>query len=344
LEYLAMPWSDRIKRRLKLRDLDILMAVIDTGTMGKAASRLNLSQPAVSKAIAELETALAVRLVDRGRRGIMPTPFGLALRKRSVAIFNDLRQSVQDIDFLSDPTMGELRIGTTEPIAVTFVGPCVDRLSRKYLSMCFHIVTGDTARLYKELIERNVELVICRMLGPLPDDLTAEVLFHDSLAVLTSAKNPLTRRRKLTLAELMDEPWTLLPSDSLFGALVADAFRASGNALPRRTVVTLSHCVQDDLLATGRFLTVRPSFMLKAAGRYPPLKALPVALPNTPMPIGITTLKNRTLTPLAQLFIENIRAAVGLMVPPHKQPTARKSLHRPSGAAERDFAAEIKGS
>src|SRR5262252_4132124 len=100
-----MPWNDRTKRRLKLRDLDILTAVIDTGSMGRAAECLNISQPAISKAIAELERALGVRLVDRSRRGIVPTPFGLALKKRSIAIFNDLRQSVQDIDFLSDPTL-----------------------------------------------------------------------------------------------------------------------------------------------------------------------------------------------------------------------------------------------
>jgi len=302
-----MPWNERTKRRLKLRDLEILTALIDTGSMGKAASRLNISQPAVSKAIAELEGALGVRLVDRSRRGITPTPFGLALHKRSVAIFNDLRQGVQDIDFLSDPTQGEIRIGTTEPVAVAIVGPCIDRLSRKYQRMHFHVVAGDTARLYRELMDRNVALVISRMIGPLPDDLAAEVLFYDSFAVVTSAKNPLTRRRKLTLAELMDEPWALLPSDSFFGALVDEAFRAGGHEPPRPTVATLSEYMKDDLLATGRFLTVLPGFMLKVPGRYPPLKALPVALPNTRAPIGIITLKNRTLTPLAQLFLENIR-------------------------------------
>src|SRR5712691_9752206 len=112
-----MPWNDRTKRRLKLRDLDILMAIIETGSMGKAASRLNISQPAVSKAVVELEDALGVQLVDRSRRGVAPTPYGLALGKRSVAIFNDLRQGVQEIDFLSDPTKGEIRLGTTDPIA-----------------------------------------------------------------------------------------------------------------------------------------------------------------------------------------------------------------------------------
>jgi DNA-binding transcriptional LysR family regulator len=125
---------------------------------------------------------------------------------------------------------------------------------------------------------------------------------------LTSAKNPLARRRKLTLAELMDEPWALLPSDSFFGALVAEAFRAGGYEPPRATLVTLSEYMKDDLLATGRFLTVLPSFMLKIPGRYPALRALPVSLPNPQMPIGIVTLKDRMLTPLAQLFIENIRA------------------------------------
>src|SRR5262249_22327150 len=99
-----MPWNDRIKRRLKLRDLDILAALTETGTRGKAASRLNVSQPAVSKAVADLERALGVRLVDRSRRGIVATPYGVALGKRGVAIFNDLRQGIQEIDFLSDPT------------------------------------------------------------------------------------------------------------------------------------------------------------------------------------------------------------------------------------------------
>jgi DNA-binding transcriptional LysR family regulator len=109
-----LPWNERTKRRLKLRDLEILMAVIDTGSMGKAANRLEVSQPAVSKAVVALEDALGVQLFDRGRRGVVPTPYGLALRTRSISIFNDLRQGVQDIDFISDPTRGEIRVGTTD--------------------------------------------------------------------------------------------------------------------------------------------------------------------------------------------------------------------------------------
>src|SRR5882757_5240833 len=123
-----VPWNDRTKRRLKLRDLDILMAVIETGSMGKAAARLTISQPAVSKAIVELEDALGVRLLDRSRSGVVPTAFGEALGKRGIAIFNDLRQGVQDIDFLSDPTKGEVRLGATDPLVVAIISPAIDRM------------------------------------------------------------------------------------------------------------------------------------------------------------------------------------------------------------------------
>lgn len=302
-----MPWNDRIRRRLKLRDLDILTVLINSGSMGKAASRLGVSQPAVSKAIAELESALGVRLVDRSRRGIVPTPYGLALKQRSVSIFNDLRQGVADIDFLSDPTKGEIRIGATGPIMAALVSPAIDRLSRKFPKIVFHVVLGDTAMLYREVAQRNVELAICRMLGQFPEELAAEILFHDAFAVMTAASNPLTRRRKLTLAELAREPWVLYPHEDFFGAVVAEAFLANGHEPPRPTVASLSFIAQRELLATGRFLTVLPSFMLRVQGQNPPLKALPVALPNSRRPIGLITLKDRTITPLAKLFIDNAR-------------------------------------
>jgi DNA-binding transcriptional LysR family regulator len=305
-----MPWNDRIKRRIKLRDLDILMTVIEAGSMGKAANRLGISQPAVSKAIIELEAALGVQLFDRGQQGVVPTPYALALRTRSVSIFNDLRQGVQDIDFIADPTRGEIRVGMTEPITSAIVAPVIDGLSRKYPRMFFHLVAGDTATLYTDVAERNIELAICRMIGKLPDELAAEILFHDSVAVMTSAANPLARRRNLKLADLANEPWVLFPNESFFGGVIAEIFRANGHEPPRLTVSTLSVHAQNEMLATGRFITVLPSFMLRLPGGSVPLKALPVMLPNPPMPIGLITVKNRMLTPVAQLFIDRIRTRV----------------------------------
>jgi DNA-binding transcriptional LysR family regulator len=95
-----------IERRLKLHDVRVLMSVVEAGSMNKAAERLATSQPAVSRAIADLERALGVRLLERTPGGIQPTQYGRAILKRGLAIFDELRQGVKDIEFLSDPDVG----------------------------------------------------------------------------------------------------------------------------------------------------------------------------------------------------------------------------------------------
>src|SRR5262245_10448773 len=98
-----MELIDRVAHRLKLRDLRLLDAVVRSRSMAKAATQLNISQPAVSKAISELENLLGVRLLDRNRQGIVPTAYGRALLDCGVAIFDDLSQGVKKIEFLADP-------------------------------------------------------------------------------------------------------------------------------------------------------------------------------------------------------------------------------------------------
>src|SRR5215212_5311563 len=117
----AMPWDEKISRRLKLKDLQTLMAVIEAGGIGKAAGRLNYSQPAISKAIASLERTLGRRLFERGRKGIELTPYGEAMIKCGVAVFDDLRRGIEEIDFLADPTAGKVRIACTDLVAAGVV-------------------------------------------------------------------------------------------------------------------------------------------------------------------------------------------------------------------------------
>src|SRR5215813_12672848 len=120
---------ERIGLRLKLRDLNILLAVAKERSMSKAAAVLAISQPAVSKSIAEMEFMLKAPLPERTPRGIEPTPYGHALIKRSLAVFDELRQSVKDIESLLDPTVGELRIGCTPPLAAGMVAAVIGNLS-----------------------------------------------------------------------------------------------------------------------------------------------------------------------------------------------------------------------
>ena len=223
-----MMQTDIIGQRIKLQHLKIVMAVAEWGSMAKAAKHLAISQPVVSKVIADLEEMLGVRVFDRNPQGVEPTLYGRALLRRSVAIFDDLKTSVEEIRFLADPTAGELRIGSTEPLLAGLGAVAIDRLCRRYPGIVFRVVEADSATLLnRDLPERRVELAIVPLLRPsLDEGLEATVLFQDRLRVVAGAKSPLARRRSITLAELVDEPWCVAPSS--IGSLIAEAFLASG--------------------------------------------------------------------------------------------------------------------
>jgi DNA-binding transcriptional LysR family regulator len=287
----AMQLSDRIGRRMKLQDLHVLMTVVQAGSMGKAAQRLNTVQPAISRSIAELEHALGVRLLDRHRQGVEPTEYGRALLDCGVAVFDDLRRGVKNIEFLADPTAGEVRIGSSAFLAESFVSAVIDRLSRRYPRIVFHLVATPTETLHRELSERNIDLLIHRRLGLFTEEQFGfEILYDDSYVVVAGAQNPWVRRRRNAL-----------------GSVFAEAFRASGLDYPRTTVFTILPAVRIGLLATGRFLTIFPASVLRFPVKRPELKVLPVELPIARPPVGIVTLRNRTLSPVAQLFIDNAR-------------------------------------
>src|SRR5467141_4095656 len=125
-------WEGQIGRRLRFRDLHVFFTVANTGSMTKAATVLGVSAPTVSEVIADLEHALGVRLLDRGSRGIMPTVYGDAFLKRGLAAFDELKQGIRDIEFLADPTVGEIRIGCPESISSSILPAIVERLSKQY--------------------------------------------------------------------------------------------------------------------------------------------------------------------------------------------------------------------
>lgn len=301
-----MDWDDIAARRLSTRELRIFLAVAHSGSMAKAAKTLATSQPAISKAIADMERTLGVRLLDRSTQGVEPTQYGRALIKCGIAVFNELKQGINEIGFLADPTAGELRIGCPDPVAAGLVQAVIDRMLPKHPRITFHI---ETESLDRQLRERNIEIVINRMPGA-EEDFDAEILYHDSLVIVAGANSPWIRRRNVQLAELVNEPWVLPKSDNAMWSHLIKAFHAGGLKPPRVVVTTASYHMRFSLLATGRFLSVRPSLALKFQAKQAPLKALPIALPMTLGPIAIITLKNRTLSPLARLFIEHTRAVV----------------------------------
>ena len=298
---------DFIGHRLKLQHLKIVMAVAERGSMQKAARQLAISQPVVSKVVADLEDALGVRLFDRSPQGVEPTPYGRALLKRSIAIFDDLRTGVDEIKFMADPPSGELRIGSTEPLLAGRGLAVMERLWRQYPRVNFRVVEADSATLVnRDLPERRIELALVPLPKAASDaDLETTILFHDQLRVVVGMGSRWAHRRRITLAELAGEPWCL--ASSSVGSLMADAFRASGLEMPRIALTTTTAHLLFQLLESGRFVGHFGDGLLHFYANRFALKKLPIELPIQPFAVAIVTLKNRTISPVAQLFIDCAR-------------------------------------
>ena len=306
-------WDDHIGRRLRLRDLRVFFAVMQAGSLTKAAQHLRVSHPAVSQVIADLEHTLGIKLFDRSSRGVEPTPYARALLARGRAAFDELRQGIRDIEFLADPTAGELTVGYTLSIGDTVLPQIVEQFSDKYPRVVMQAnISPAPAFKVPGLRDRTYDLILTRIPMPIPDedalnDLNVEVLFDDPWVLVACTDSRWARRRKIDLVELLDEPWVMPPPDTSAYKVVAEAFKARALGMPTATLVTYSMDLRAKLSARGRFITALPKSVLRDGDDRNALKELAVDIPIRPWPVAILTLKNRTLSPVVERFIECAR-------------------------------------
>lgn len=280
--------------------------------MAKAATELGVTQPSVSAVIAGLETSLGARLFDRSTRGVELTPAGQALLRRARAAFDELRQGIRDIEFLSEPDVGEVRIGCPEAIAAGFLPAVINLMSQKHPRISLIVAQVVTPTLeFRELDERRLDLVLALLAAPDPKslspDYSVEILFEDRLCIATSSKSPFANLRTIDIGELSQQPWVIGPLDSPGTSWIAQMFRSSGAEFPKRCVITYSGHLRNNMAATGRFLATMPvSAFDHAAERYD-LKMLPIKLPAPRWPVVAISLRNRNLAPTVNLFLDCAR-------------------------------------
>jgi DNA-binding transcriptional LysR family regulator len=165
---------------------------------------------------------------------------------------------------------------------------------------------------YRELRERNVDLLLGRMYQPFAeDDLECEMLFDDQPVIVAGRRSRLARSRQLQLADLAGERWILPPASSPPGIAFAELFHAAGVELPHGPLTTLSVHLALQLVATGRFVALQAGSVLRFGGKNWPVRVLPVRLPIRPRPVAIMRVKNRTLSAVAQAFIDCAKSVAG---------------------------------
>ena len=299
-----MQWDDRVGRRLRLKDLHTLQTVAEIGSMAKASQHLALSQPAISKAIADMEHMLGVTLLDRSARGVELTEHGRVLVHRTRIIFDEVKHGIAEIKHLSDPTQGEVRIGTIEPYAAV-LSEIICRMTRRYPRITYHVTVGDTDMLVHKLRERAIDVVLTRWNAlTQADDLEAENLYRTSLVVMADKSHPMMGRKRVTLPDLMQEQWVLSPPDTFLGRVVADLFERRKLPLPRNAVTTTSAFMRLNLMASGRFLSILPMMLLRHRSNRAWLRALKVDLADSSGWIAAITIKDRRSSGAVKLFRE----------------------------------------
>ena len=221
---------------------------------------------------------------------------------------------MMNIELLSDPCVGELRIGSSEAISGATLPIIIHQFIQKYPRVSLEVddIALAPFSFASKLRERSLDLVLYqagRTLagdGPI-DDFNVEKLFYDQLVVAVGTKSRWAHRRKIDLAELVDEQWILASPDSWNYRIVAEAFRARGIEMPRICLKTLSVALRANLIATGQYIAAIPNLVVHSYADRFSIKILPLELPFGRWPVAIITLKNRTLTPAAERFIECAR-------------------------------------
>jgi DNA-binding transcriptional LysR family regulator len=316
-----MKWNDRIGRRLKLHDLHILLTVAEMGSMGKAAERLAVSQPSVSKAIADIEHAIGVPLLVRMPQGVQTTPYGRALIRRGMGAFDELRRGIKDIEFLADPTAGDVRVGCPEAIASGLLLAVLTRFCEQYPRVVVNVhAANNMSQEYRLIRDRNVDFLLGAVATPLGEqDLDVEVLYEDRPFIVSGPTNPWANRRKIELAELVDELW-VLPHEGILSSLLADAFESKGLAFPTKGVRSYSVYERISLVASDGFIAAASGSMLRFNMPWLSLKVLPVDLATGFFQVGIVTLKNGTISPVVQALLDCVRKVASPLTRGHQPP------------------------
>lgn len=296
-------------RRVTLRELRLLVAVARAGSILKAASEIGLTQPAVSKAIADLESTFGVHLFDRTNRGVSVTPQGEILLRRATGVFDELRHAADELQSLSDAERGEVRLGSTSALCAGLLPHAIAAVRGRRPGYRFQLTELESGKLASEVAARSVDLGIGREHPSGSTDLAFEPLFDDRLFIVAGAQHPLASKHSVKLKDTANHAWALPAPDGAVTAHLQAQFRLLGLSPPDPAVTTMSMLVRYELVATHTFLTVTYGSILRFGKLPASLRVLPIDLPSG-IPFGLVRLRNRTLAPSAEVFMQVMRDLV----------------------------------
>ena len=305
-------WTARLGARVTPRDLYVFLAVAETGNISKAAEKLSMSRPVVSRTLAAVERALAAPLFDRVARGVALSVYGRQLARHAVIVLDELQRAAEAVQAIRDPGAGRVIYATSEVWAAGLAAAAVEAAQRTAPGLSFveHSVTPATLQDY--LRTRRGELVITRQVPGLETaDIEIEPLFREELIIVTGAENPLQARPRLRLADLVSASWIVSSFEFDTGSPFVQAFMDEKLQLPSARILSNSINSRLALLTRSHYVTMVPGSLLTYSPFKSLLRPLPIRISRWSLPVAIFKLRAVTMSPAAELFIEMVRAEAG---------------------------------
>lgn len=302
--------AERLARDLSLREIRIALAVNRLGGILKASEALNVSQPAVTKVIQQLERKLGLPIFDRTAKGVVPTEYGRVFLARASELDGDIKAIGRENVEYRFGTTGRVRIGAMPVAAASVVPRAMAQFLERSYDCELEIIEGTREYLDEMLRRKDIDLIVGRLPVGEDDGIERELLIHDPFKVVVRHSHPLVQREHLELDEMMRWKWIFPPENSDAFFLVESAFRARFGALPEIVAYSLSLPVLQRLTAWTDCLCFLPMALLKYGRVSDVLVTLPLDLQETLGPIGISRRKSSRTSFLVQEFEGILRGVV----------------------------------
>jgi len=291
--------------RFKMRQLALVLKLVDTGNLHDAAAALNMSQPAATKLLQEIEEALNAVLFIRQARGMRPTPSGIMVARHAGFILAELRKMQQDIDGLQNGITGYVRVGAVIHAVPAPVTQALARMADAYPTVEVSLSVGTTDVLLPELNAGRLDFIVGSIAGAISaEPLTYSHLVEDVAVVVAGSTNPILRRHNLTLKDVFSERWVLPPAGAPELRSIEVAFNAAGLPLPVNSTRMASMIAAATMVGSTDALAIVPEGMYRYFAKFQAMAKVDVKLQAPVETYGLIHISNRQLPPAARALYD----------------------------------------
>jgi len=308
-----------IRANLKPRHFQMMVALDDLRHLGRVATSLHISQPAVSLALCELEKGLGFKLFERTPKGVVPNAYGECLIKQARVVLGSLAQVRHELHALLSGASGKVHVGALPAMTPGLLPKTLSLFKQKTPLTSVIVQEGSMDALLPELRRGSVDLIVGRLVNrSAKDDLSEVSLYEGHNVIVVGLGHPLINRPNLTWKDLGEYPWALPPVGSLSREPLEDALQQNGGSMPANYVETLSIHVITGYLQQSQAIGVLSQVVARHYIQAGLLAQLPLALPDPERPIGITWSRLKPISPAMETFIQCLRESVQTHAPEHQ--------------------------